>query len=113
MNVAVHSTQSKMDLIIASLLFASLQLLDILLTSIGLAAGISEANPLMRTVQILHGEPAMYLLKILLEVGVVVIVWKLDARYNGKLRMGLWLGCVIMAGVIGNNLALLRVVGVF
>jgi hypothetical protein len=113
MNVAVHSIPSKIDLIFASLLFMGLQGLDVLTTTIGLAAGAVETNPLMANVLNLHGEPTMYLTKILLELGVVAVVWKLDARYNGKLRMALWLGCVIMAATVGNNFGILNAVGVF
>lgn len=105
-------TVGKSDLIIASILFVVLQLLDWMTTSAAIASGVGESNPLMVLVLTRHGMAGLFAVKVALVAVLIPLVWLLDARYNGGLRRFLWAGCGFYLFVLGNNFGQLSARGV-
>jgi hypothetical protein len=80
--------------------------LDMLTTAIGLRLGIPEGNPLMGSVLRLHGELAMFGLKILLVAFLVFVAVRVQRRYRRV--WPLMLVMIVPAFlVVVNNVALI------
>lgn len=86
-------------------LFIVLNLLDILTTHVGLAAGIPEGNPVPAFILASAGEPAMYAAK--LAVCAVIILSVLRLHQYCRLRYTLYIGSAILLFVVASNLSLL------
>lgn len=77
-----------------------------LTTAIGIRRGIPEDNPLMGSVLHLHGELAMYAMKILVVAFLVFVIVRVQRRYRRVWPLLLVMTVPVLLVLI-NNLALI------
>ena len=80
--------------------------LDMLTTAIGIRRGIPEDNPLMGSALRLHGELAMYGMKILVVAFLVFVIVRVQRRYRRVWPLMLVMTVPVLLVLI-NNLALI------
>jgi hypothetical protein len=85
---------------IGLLLFA--QGLDVMTTAVGLRLGIPEGNPLMISLFRLHGELAMYVLKLVTAAAVVWAIARLRYRYRRVWPIALAMVVPTLVAVVNN-----------
>jgi Domain of unknown function (DUF5658) len=78
--------------------------LDVATTAVGLRLGIPEGNPLMSSILHLHGEAAMYALKIAMVAGLFLLIQRAQHRYR-RLSLLLAVAATPPVLVVINNLA--------
>jgi len=86
-------------------LFAALQLGDIVSTHLALRVGLPEGNPIPATVLTMAGEGGMYALKLLAVVSFLIVVCWLERRFKANPWRAVGAMNVIMLGVVVSNSA--------
>lgn len=85
------------------ILFAALQLGDVVSTHLALRMGLAEGNPIPAAVLAFAGEGGMYALKLLVVVLFVVVVCRLEKRFRTNPWNAVRAMNVVMLGVVINN----------
>jgi hypothetical protein len=80
--------------------------LDVVTTAVGIHLGVPEGNPLMLSIFRLHGELAMYDVKLLTVAVVVWAIVRLRRRYQRVWPIGLAMALPAAVAVV-NNLAVI------
>jgi hypothetical protein len=100
----VQRANNQFRLLCWGLFLIMLQVLDILTTWSALRSGYQEANPIAHQLFQIYGEPTVYLGKLLLVMGVVLISWLLSRRYL-HIWKALRFSCLAYVAIVTINLA--------
>lgn len=87
------------------IVFAALQLGDVISTHLALKTGLSEGNPIPAAVLAIAGEGGMYALKLLAVALFLIIICRLQGRFKTDPWRAVTATNVIMAGVVLSNTA--------